>query len=348
MKWNIPSRDDAYRTAAMARQAILTKPTGALGALEDVAIWLADIQQSEKPVAGPAAAIVFAADHPVSHLGVSAYPREVTPMMVMNLAAGGAAASVLARLNGIPLHVVDVGTESYPDPKTGPGMHWLRAEQLGAVGDLVETDAMDPSAFKAAWEAGVAAVDALNSQTKIVIFGEMGIGNTTPASALSARLMNKSAAELVGPGTGVEGDVLKAKRALVQRALDRTAGTTEPLEVLRKLGGREIAAMVGGMGRAAERGMAILVDGFIVSSAALLATRHESKIRDYMWFGHRSAEPGHALILKSMEARPLVDAGLRLGEGSGALTALPLIQASVALHNEMATFEEAAVPGKVD
>ena len=137
-------------------------------------------------------------------------------------------------------------------------------------------------------------------------------------------------------------------RALVQRALDRTAGTTEPLEVLRKLGGREIAAMVGGMGRAAERGMAILVDGFIVSSAALLATRHESKIRDYMWFGHRSAEPGHALILKSMEARPLVDAGLRLGEGSGALTALPLIQASVALHNEMATFEEAAVPGKVD
>ena len=346
MKWNIPARDGTYRAAALARQAILTKPTGALGALEGVAVWLADIQQSEHPVAGPAAAIVFASDHPVSRLGVSAYPREVTPMMVINLATGGAAASVLARLNGIPLHVVDVGTEPYPDPQPGVGMRWTRSIPAGVVGDLVESDAMDEAALQAAMQAGAQAVDAMPEGTRIAIFGEMGIGNTTPASAVSARLMNMTAADVVGPGTGVEGDALDAKRALVQRALDRTADTDEPLAVLQRLGGREIAAIVGGMGRAAERGMAILVDGFIVSSAALVATRHDAHIRDHMWFGHRSAEPGHAHILEALDATPLVDAGLRLGEGSGALTALPLVEASVALHNQMATFEQAAVPDK--
>ena len=348
MKWNIPTRDGAYKAAASARQAILTKPTGALGALEDVAVWLADIQQSEQPVAGPAAAIVFASDHPVSRLGVSAYPREVTPMMVVNLASGGAAASVLARLNDIPLHVVDVGTEPYPDPQTGPGMHWVRTKPAGVVGDLIASDAMDEAALAAAMQAGADAVDALPADTRIAIFGEMGIGNTTPASAVSARLMNRTATDMVGPGTGVEGDALEAKRALVQRALERTVGTDEPLAVLQQLGGREIAAIVGGMGRAAERGMAILVDGFIVSSAALVAVRHDAQIRDHMWFGHRSAEPGHAHILEALGATPLIDAGLRLGEGSGALTALPLIQASVALHNQMATFEQAAVPDKAD
>ena len=153
---------------------------------------------------------------------------------------------------------------------------------------------------------------------------------------------------MVGPGTGVEGDALEAKRALVQRALDRTTDTVDPLAVLRRLGGREIAAIVGAMGRAAERSMAILVDGFIVSSAALVAARHDSRIRDYMWFGHRSAEPGHARILEALDSSPLVDASLRLGEGSGALTALPLLEASVALHNQMATFEQAAVPDKTD
>ena len=137
MKWNIPTRDGGYKAAALARQARLTKPAGALGALEEVAVWLADIQQSDQPIAYPAAAVVFASDHPVSRMGVSAYPREVTPMMVINLATGGAAASVLARMNGIPLHVVDVGTEAYPDPQPGPGLHWTRVDPAGVVGDLV-------------------------------------------------------------------------------------------------------------------------------------------------------------------------------------------------------------------
>lgn len=348
MKWNIPARSDAFREAAMARQAVLTKPAGALGALEDVAVWLADVQQSPTPQAGPASAIVFASDHPVSHLGVSAYPREVTPMMVINLAMGGAAASVLARMNGIPLHVVDVGAEDYPAPVPGPGMHWNRVDVGGTVGDLVSSDAMDATAMAGAMHAGARAVDALSADTRVVIFGEMGIGNTTPASAVSARLLGLDAEAMVGPGTGVSGEALTAKRVKVQQALDRTKGVDDPLEVLRCLGGREIAAIVGAMGRAAERGMAILVDGFIVSSAALVAVKHDARTRDYMWFGHRSAEPGHARILDALNARPLVDAGLRLGEGSGALTALPLIEAAVALHNQMATFEEAAVPDRED
>ncbi|HAC81212.1 MAG TPA: nicotinate-nucleotide--dimethylbenzimidazole phosphoribosyltransferase [Deltaproteobacteria bacterium] len=348
MKWNIPTRDGGYKAAALARQARLTKPAGALGALEDVAVWLADIQQSDQPIADPAATIVFASDHPVSRMGVSAYPREVTPMMVINLATGGAAASVLARMNGIPLHVVDVGTEAYPDPQPGPGLHWTRVDPAGVVGDLVTSDAMDERALEAALRAGAEAVDALPTGTRIAIFGEMGIGNTTPASAISARLMQTTAAEVVGPGTGVQGEALEAKRALVEKALDRTPGTDEPLAVLRRLGGREIAAIVGAMGRAAERGMAILVDGFIVSSAALVAARHDPQIRDHMWFAHRSGEPGHARILASLGASPLIDAGMRLGEGSGALASLPLIQASVALHNQMATFEEASVSDKAE
>ena len=151
---------------------------------------------------------------------------------------------------------------------------------------------------------------------------------------------------MVGPGTGLVGDALTAKRELVSAALARTEGITEPLEVLRRLGGREIAAIVGAIGRAAERAMAVLVDGFIVSSAALVAVSVDARIRDHLWFGHRSAEPGHDRMLQALEATPLVDAGLRLGEGSGALTALPLVRAAVELHNQMATFEEASVPDR--
>ena len=344
MKWIIPKRSNVFREAALARQVKLTKPAGALGLLEDVAVWLADVQQTRRPQAGPASAIVFAADHPVSHLGVSAYPREVTPMMIINLAMGGAAASVLARLNGIPLHVVDVGAERYPIPETGPGIYWNRVDVGGTAGDLVKSDAMDSTALAGALEAGADTIDSIDANTRVVIFGEMGIGNTTPASAISARLLGLSAKDTVGPGTGLTGNALNDKRAKVQKTLDRTNGINSAMEVLRCLGGREIAAIVGAMGRAAEKGMAILVDGFIVSSAALVAVRHDPRIRAHMWFSHRSAEPGHAGILESLCAKPLVDAGLRLGEGSGALATFPLVEAAVSLHNQMATFEEAAVP----
>lgn len=346
MRWTLPTRDPAFRAAALERQSRLTKPTGALGSLEDVAVWLADIQQSERPAADSVAVLVFASDHPVSELGVSAYPREVTAMMVVNMALGGAAASVLSRLYGAELHVVDVGTEPYPAFESHADVRWSRRQPVGVVGNLRDTDAMDVAALEFALKAGAEAVDELPEGTQLLILGEMGIGNTTLASAISARLLGCSAREMVGPGTGVSGDALSAKRALVEAALNRTQESHEPLEVLRRLGGREIASMVGAMGRAAERGIAILVDGFIVSSAALVAARLDPQVRDYFWFGHRSAEPGHASVLSALNAQPLVDAGLRLGEGSGALTALPLVQAAVALHNGMATFEEASVPDR--
>ena len=346
MKWDLPTRNPSYRQAALARQAILTKPSGALGSLEQVAVWLADVQQTQTLKADSVSAIVFASDHPVSRLGVSAYPREVTPMMVINLAEGGAAASVLARLNGVSLHGVDVGAEPYPDPKPASHVRWSRINVGGTVGDLRGTDAMDAVALEESLQAGVDAVDALPDETKVLVLGEMGIGNTTPASAIAARLLNENVEQMVGPGTGVSGEALIAKRDLVSNALTRTAGTVAPLDVLRCLGGREIAAIVGAMGRAAERGIATLVDGFIVSSAALVAVKIDERIRDYFWFGHRSAEPGHARILEALNAAPLVDAGLRLGEGSGALTALPLVRAAVELHNEMATFEQASVPDR--
>jgi len=346
MKWNLPNLDSAYRLSALERQSNLTKPTGALGALEDVAVWLADVQQTDTPSADSAAVIVFASDHPVSELGVSAYPREVTPMMVMNLAAGGAAASVLSRLHNAPLYVVDVGVEPYPVPEPAGHVYWSRLDPQGTVGNLRDADAMDARALEYSLKAGVDAVDALPEGTNVLVLGEMGIGNTTPASALGARLLQCSADQMVGPGTGVSGEALRAKRDLVAKALARTEGSLAPLEALRRLGGREIAAIVGAMGRAAERGIAILVDGFIVTSAALVAVRMDERLRDYLWFGHRSAEPGHARLLEALGASPLVDAGLRLGEGSGALTALPLVQAALALHNEMATFGEASVPNR--
>ncbi len=346
MRWKVPSRDPAFRAAALERQSRLTKPTGALGALEDIAVWLADLQQTEQPMADSVAVVVFASDHPVSQLGVSAYPREVTAMMVVNMAVGGAAASVLSRLYGAQLHVVDVGAEPYPSFESHQDVRWSRLQPVGVVGNLRDTDAMDVSALEFALKAGADAVDGLPEGTQLLILGEMGIGNTTLASAMSASLLGCSAQDMVGPGTGVSGEALSAKRKLVTAALKRTQSCDDPLEVLRRLGGREIASIVGAMGRAAERGIAVLIDGFIVSSAALVAVRLEPKIRDYFWFGHRSAEPGHERILAALNAQPLVDAGLRLGEGSGALTALPLVQAAVALHNEMATFEQASVPDR--
>ena len=343
---NLFQRSPAFREAAELRQSQLTKPTGALGILEQNAVWLADIQQTEVPETRPAATIVFAADHPVSALGVSAYPREVTPMMVINLAQGGAAASVLSRNLGIPLHVVDVGTEPYPAPVSGEGITWTRHPVSGTCGDLVHEDAMSEEALVAALDQGRQSIRSLDPKPKVVLLGEMGIGNTTPASAIAARLLGISAEEIVGPGTGVTGDALVHKTKLVAEALERTQGVEAPLEVLRCLGGREIAALVGALFQAAEEGIGVLVDGFIVSSAALVAVQHCPGVRDYLSFGHRSAEPGHQKLLVAMNAQPLVDCGLRLGEGSGALTALPLLDAAVALHNQMATFEEAAVPDR--
>ena len=233
MNWELPNRDPKFREWALERQGMLTKPTGALGALEEVAVWLADVQQTQNPGAESGAAIVFAADHPVSELGVSAYPREVTPMMVMNLAVGGAAASVLSRLYNTPLFVVDVGAEPYPEPHSAEHISWSRVNVGGNVGNLRDSDALDEIALEGALQAGADVVDRLPKETQLLILGEMGIGNTTPAAALAARLLDCPAEDMVGPGTGVMGEALKSKTELVAQALQRTEGTRDPLEVLK-------------------------------------------------------------------------------------------------------------------
>ena len=332
---------------AQNHQNQLTKPTGALGDLEDIACWLAGIQNSNLIQSRPSVLLLFASDHPISRHGVSAYPREVTGAMLHNILSGGAASSVLCKKMNIPLQLWDVGVETdYPIPPLAADIHHHQITPSGSVGNLFQTDAMDDTCLQQCFKAGRDAIDALDPQTKIVIFGEMGIGNTTPAAALSGALLKKNASQIVGVGTGVIGDALKNKIKLVQQALDRCASLTDPTDILRCLGGREIAAMTAAIERAAQRGFAVWVDGFIVSSAALAGCRINPSIRPYLYFAHCSAEAGHRLILDALQAKPLINCGLRLGEGTGALTAFPLLESAVALHCNMATFETAAVPDR--
>jgi nicotinate-nucleotide--dimethylbenzimidazole phosphoribosyltransferase len=376
-----PEVDRGAEEAARVHQAQLTKPTGSLAELEGVAITLAAIQGSARPLARPAEALLFAADHPIAAHGVSAYPPEVTAQMVNNFVAGGAAASVLCRHLHVPLTVIDVGVNrsaatSIPPPPPAPprrradeppagerarrqqAEHVAYREQLERAGvrlvrdpvaderegDLREAQAMSAPTFERAVAAGVAAVDRLAEGTRVVILGEMGIGNTTCAAAVAAALLERDGAELTGRGTGVDDDALERKRAVVQRAAALVRGQPAA-RVLAAVGGRELAALAGAIGRAAERRICVLVDGFIVSTAALAAVRATPAIRPYLLFAHRSAEPGHHLVLDALAARPLLDLGLRLGEGSGALAAFPLVELACALHAEMATFASAGVSG---
>jgi nicotinate-nucleotide--dimethylbenzimidazole phosphoribosyltransferase len=343
MRFAIPEPDGAAAQAATFRQSRLTKPAGSLGRLEELAIQMAAAQRCERPRARPAAAILFAADHPVAARGVSAYPVEVTAAMVRNFAVGGAASSVATRTLGVPLTVVDVGVRGASATATG-AVTVRRAEVAeDPVGDIAVEDAMSDETCARAIAAGARAVDALPEETRVVVLGEMGIGNTTVASAVAAALLDEDAAGLTGAGTGVAGAALEAKRAVVAAAAARARGCA-PLEALARVGGRELAALVGAAGRAAERRMIVLVDGFIVSVAMLVLVRHVPAARPYLVFAHRSREAGHGRVLDALDAQPLLDLGLRLGEGSGALAAFPLVDLACALHDEMATFDEAAVP----
>jgi nicotinate-nucleotide--dimethylbenzimidazole phosphoribosyltransferase len=313
--------------------------------LERIAVELAAWFDDPMPRATPAAALLFASDHGVSLLGVSAYPREVTRAMVRNFLTGGAAAAVLARCHRIPLRVIDVGVAGGPIEWTGA--EYVRSPVADAFsGDLVNTDAMDEATLAGALEAGECAVKSLAADTRVVLLGEMGIGNTTVAAALAAGLLGGNACDWVGRGTGVDESVLKTKRDLVDSALARVRPEPTPRELLRRLGGREIAAMVGAMIEAARHRRVVLVDGFIVTAAALVATQLEPRLRPALLFAHRSAEAAHDRMLRALGAEPLLDLGLRLGEGSGALVAWSLLEMACRLHREMATFAAAAVPDR--
>lgn len=340
-----PPVSEEHRAAAAARQNELTKPMGSLGRLETIAIDLAGIQRTDRPRAERAAIIVFAGDHGIAAQGVSAYPQDVTVAMLRNFANGGAAISVLARALGCPLHVVDAGTLS----ETGiSGV--ITDKPCRGTRDFCAGPALTDADLAHALACGRRAVERLaDPAPEIVILGEMGIGNTTSAAAIAAALLAVDADAMTGSGTGLGAEARRRKARLVDEALKRhgiAGGTASAEDVLCAVGGLEIAALVGAIVTTAQAGTAVLIDGFIVSVAALAAARLNPSCRPYLVFSHRSSEQGHRRVLDALDARPLLDLDLRLGEASGAALALPLLRLACALHAGMATFTEAAVPDR--
>jgi nicotinate-nucleotide--dimethylbenzimidazole phosphoribosyltransferase len=333
-----PSR--AHSRDAQARQAQLTKPNGSLGQLETAAITLAGLQARAEPAVERVWISVFAGDHGVAAEGVSAFPQSVTGEMLRNFATGGAAICVLARTLGATLEVVNLGTVN--DPGELPGVR--RAVIAAQTANLLQAPALSSAQLASALQTGAAAVArAVSADAELFIGGEMGIANTTAASALACALLSEAPERLVGPGTGLDSDGLVRKRAVIRRALLRHADARTPLDILAALGGFEIAALTGSCIAAAQAGLPVLVDGFIATVAALFAVHLNPACRPWLLFAHRSREPGHARLLTALEAEPLLDLGLRLGEGSGAAVAVPLLRMACALHAQMATFEQARV-----
>lgn len=329
--------------AARAELARKTMPAGALGRLGELAVEIATRQRTLAPRIGRARLVVFAADHGIAKAGVSAYPPAVTREMLRNFAAGGAAACVLARAHDVELEVVDVGVDVDADA-VPPGI--VVAKTRRGTGRIDQEPAMSPAERDAAFAAGVAAV-ARAGAIDVLAVGEMGIGNTTAAAALLAALTGAPPERCVGRGTGVDDDGLARKRRAVADSLARIRGLDDPSRLLAELGGLEIAAMTGAIVAAAAGTRLVAIDGFIATVAALVAVRMDPDVPGHLVFAHRSAEAGHALALDALAAEPLLDLGLRLGEGSGAIVAIPLLRAAAAVMREMATFASAGVPDRV-
>lgn len=332
--------DAAAMAAAGSRLDRLTKPPGSLGRLEELVVRLAGITGAVTPCADPAVVLVFAADHGVTAEGVSAYPSEVTPQMVLNFLYGGAAINALARQASAPVRVIDVGVAadlSHPNlisrkvrPGTanmaaGPAMSRVEAEQALQVGiELAQAE--------------------IAAGARCLILGEMGIGNTTPSATLLCALTGTHPELACGRGTGLDEAGLNRKIAVVRRALAfHRPDPSDPVGVLAAVGGLEIGAIAGALLAAAAARVPVLLDGFIAGAAALVACAIEPRTAAYLIAAHCSAEPGHRLVLEHLGLRPLLELNLRLGEGTGAALALPLLQGACRFMSEMATFEEAGV-----
>ena len=314
----LPGPDSAAREQVAARAATVLRPAGAFARLDAVAAWLAGWQGTSKPRVDRPHVAIFAADHGVAADGVSAYPAEVTAAMVEAIRGGVATITVLAREVGATLELFDVGVGR-------------------PTGNIRVADAMSAEEFDAAAGAGAAAVEPVDAD--LLVVGEIGIGNTTSAAAVAAAVMGGAAADWVGPGTGVVGAALARKCEVVQAALDRV-GAVGPLDALRRLGGRELAAMAGAVATARRRRLPVVLDGFIATAAvAPLAVARPGGL-DHCIAGHCSAEPGHERALEALGLDPLMRLDLRLGEGSGALAAVPLIRMAAAAVVEVATFTE--------
>jgi nicotinate-nucleotide--dimethylbenzimidazole phosphoribosyltransferase len=333
-----PLDDDAMRIAA-ARQARLTKPTGSLGRLEDLSIRLAGMTGRLDPPLERAVVFTLAADHGVAAEGVSAYPREVTPQMVLNFLRGGAAINVIAREVGARVVVADMGVDA--DLPAHPELRELKVRR--GTGSITRGPAMSEAEATRAIDAGRQLV--AGEDPDIVLTGDMGIGNTTASAALICALTGLDPTLVVGRGTGVDDEGLRRKQAAVARALQVNDAAIQrgPLATLAAVGGLEIAGLVGVILQAAETRRPVIIDGFISGAAALTAAAMDGGAPDYLIASHRSQELGHAMVLERLGLQPLLDLDLRLGEGTGAALALPLVRAAVRLLNEMATFDEAGV-----
>jgi nicotinate-nucleotide--dimethylbenzimidazole phosphoribosyltransferase len=319
-----------------------TKPQGSLGQLEDLALQLGLIQRSDVVTFKDPQMVVFAADHGIAAEGVSAFPFEVTEQMVLNMLGGGAAINVLARQHGFALHVVDAGVAA--DLPDHPQL--IKRKIAYGTHNICKGPAMSDEQLYAALQAGFEVVKSLPGN--IVAFGEMGIANTSSAALLMHRLTDTVLKETTGRGTGLDDDQLRHKRKILMLAALRHPDAVLPLHALAAFGGFEIVMMTGAMLQAASQRRVILVDGFIAGSAAMLAQRLVPQVQHYMVFCHRSAERGHRILLEHLKARPLLDLDMRLGEGTGALLAWPLVQSAARLMNEMASFASAGVAGRED
>ena len=316
----LPQADLAATDAAGARNAQLTKPPGALGRLEDLALWLAGWQGTDTPRIQAPQIAIFAGNHGVVAQGVSAFPPEVTVQMVANFTHGGAAINQLAKTFGatMTVHAIDLGRPT---------------------ADFTHSDAMSEADVMAALQAGW---DAVDPKADLLVPGEMGIGNTTAAAAISCALFGGTAEDWVGRGTGVDDAGLARKAKAVQAGVARLSAR-DPLAVLAGVGGREIAAMAGAMLRARTLRIPVILDGFIACSAAAILHRSAAGALDHCVAGHASAEAAHTRLLAALEKQPLLSLGLRLGEGSGAALAIGIVKAAAACHSGMATFAEAGV-----
>jgi nicotinate-nucleotide--dimethylbenzimidazole phosphoribosyltransferase len=339
----LPTLDPGLPARLQAHLDDLTKPQGSLGRLETLALRLGRIAGQLRPADPEAYLLTFAGDHGIARHGVSAFPADVTPQMVANIAAGGEASSVLCRAHSIHHRVVDVGV-AVPCPFPGVSQRKV----VAGTGDPLAGPAMSRAEAEACLQAGLDEVAELPAHPfAILCLGEMGIANSAVAALLACTFGGLSPEEAVGPGTGVAGEALRHKVEIVRRVLDaRRPSAEDPVGALAAVGGAEFGAMAGAMLAGAARGWAVVVDGYIAGAAALMALAWEPALADFLIWSHRSAEPGAARLLAKLGIEPALDLGLRLGEGTGAALAVPVLRSACAILREMATFSSAGVSGK--
>jgi nicotinate-nucleotide--dimethylbenzimidazole phosphoribosyltransferase len=337
--------DRSALTAARARQELLTKPSGSLGVLEDISVQLAGLAGLvPPPIPSPVAIAVFAADHGVHAQGVTPWPQEVTGQMVANFLAGGAVVNAVAKQSGASVLVIDVGTINPLDETDG-----LLIRSIGpGTADMTVVGAMTRAQARAAVEVGIEVAERLIGEgAQCLVTGDMGIANTTASAALIATFTGASPAEVTGRGTGIHDDTLARKIAVVERALAlHNPDPSDPLGVLAAVGGFEHAALAGFILAAAAHRKPVILDGVIAGSAALVAQAFAPEVAAALFAGHRSTEPGAARALTKLDLTPLLDLGLRLGEGSGAALAIPILQTAARILGEVATFDSAGVTEK--